>query len=210
MRIIIVDDHPLVQEALHQVLRALVPSAEVLKTQTLAGLRQLLSTSGVPTDLLLLDVTLEAGNTLDWLGSAPPELLSPRRVPVLLFTGGDNATLARANAMTSEIASTQGYAGVVHKGAPGQVLQAAITQALGLKKVAHQALTPRHHALMRLVCVGATNLQIAGQLGVSQSTVKAHLSQIFDRLQVHNRGQAALQYAALYPLADAPAGATHA
>lgn len=191
MRVIIVDDHPLVQEALHQVLRALVPGAEVLKAKTLAGLQHLLLQGSVPTDLLLLDVSLEGVNTLDYLDTDPPELMQPCKVPVVLFTGGDNATLLRARAL--------GCAAVVHKGAPGAVLQTAIVEALGLTPAARQALTPRQHALMQLVCLGATNQQIAEKLSVTENTVKAHLSQVFDRLRVRNRGQAVVQYAAAQP-----------
>jgi DNA-binding CsgD family transcriptional regulator len=48
-------------------------------------------------------------------------------------------------------------------------------------------LTPRHWELLRLVAAGSTNAQISRRLGISQATVRKHLENIFERLQVSNR-----------------------
>jgi DNA-binding CsgD family transcriptional regulator len=48
-------------------------------------------------------------------------------------------------------------------------------------------LTPRQRELLRLVAAGHTNAQIARRLGVSEGTVRTHLQNIFDRLQVSSR-----------------------
>ncbi len=48
-------------------------------------------------------------------------------------------------------------------------------------------LTPRHWELLRLVAAGSTNAQISRQLGISQATVRKHLENIFERLQVSSR-----------------------
>jgi DNA-binding CsgD family transcriptional regulator len=48
-------------------------------------------------------------------------------------------------------------------------------------------LTPRHWELLRLVAAGHTNAQIARQLGISEGTVRTHLENIYDRLQVSSR-----------------------
>jgi len=48
-------------------------------------------------------------------------------------------------------------------------------------------LTPRHWELLRLVAAGATNAQIARRLGISEGTVRTHMENIFERLQVSSR-----------------------
>jgi len=48
-------------------------------------------------------------------------------------------------------------------------------------------LTPRQIELLRLVADGHTNHQIARRLGVADSTVRKHLENIFERLQVSSR-----------------------
>jgi DNA-binding NarL/FixJ family response regulator len=48
-------------------------------------------------------------------------------------------------------------------------------------------LTPRQKDLLRLVAAGHTNTQIARRLGISESTVRTHLENIYQRLQVSSR-----------------------
>jgi DNA-binding CsgD family transcriptional regulator len=51
-------------------------------------------------------------------------------------------------------------------------------------------LTPRHWELLRLLAAGHTNTQIARRLGISEGTVRAHLENIYGRLQVSSRAAA--------------------
>jgi DNA-binding NarL/FixJ family response regulator len=48
-------------------------------------------------------------------------------------------------------------------------------------------LTPRHRELLGLVAAGHTNAQISRRLGISAGTVRAHLQEIYSRLQVSSR-----------------------
>jgi DNA-binding CsgD family transcriptional regulator len=48
-------------------------------------------------------------------------------------------------------------------------------------------LTPRHWELLRLMAAGHTNAQIARRLGVTEGTVRTHLENIYERLQVSSR-----------------------
>jgi len=54
------------------------------------------------------------------------------------------------------------------------------------------SLSPRQHAILRLLATGGTNQAIANALHVSPETVKTHLSEIFSKLRVKNRTQAVL------------------
>ena len=56
-----------------------------------------------------------------------------------------------------------------------------------LKNVPHEALTPREHDVLTLLAEGAGNRAIAERLGISDHTVKFHLSAIFGKLGVTTR-----------------------
>ena len=53
-------------------------------------------------------------------------------------------------------------------------------------------LTPREREVLMLVASGKANKEIGGQLGISERTVKTHISNIFSKLQLTDRTQAAL------------------
>ena len=53
-------------------------------------------------------------------------------------------------------------------------------------------LTPREREVLRLVASGRANKEIGGELGISERTVKTHISNIFSKLQLTDRTQAAL------------------
>ena len=56
----------------------------------------------------------------------------------------------------------------------------------------HTALTEREHAIALLVAKGEPNLRIATAMGISERTVKAHLTSIFEKLNIDDRLQLAL------------------
>jgi DNA-binding NarL/FixJ family response regulator len=60
-------------------------------------------------------------------------------------------------------------------------------------RVSHDRLTSRQRRVLRLLAQGKSNKQIAGELEISEITVKAHVSSILKKLGVNNRVQAALE-----------------
>ena len=56
----------------------------------------------------------------------------------------------------------------------------------------HKALTAREQEVLRLVARGCTNFQIAKKLAIAENTVKAHLQNIFAKLKVRSRTEAAI------------------
>jgi DNA-binding NarL/FixJ family response regulator len=54
----------------------------------------------------------------------------------------------------------------------------------------HQVLTARESEIMRLLAAGASNQRIADQLGISRNTVRAHVHNLLNKLQVHSRAKA--------------------
>lgn len=63
----------------------------------------------------------------------------------------------------------------------------------------YSGLTPREEEILRLIALGNSNKEIAQEMGISEKTVKNHVSNIFAALHVNNRTQAAL-----YALGKAP------
>ncbi len=57
------------------------------------------------------------------------------------------------------------------------------------------SLTPREQQIVRLVCLGCVNKQIADKLKISEYTVKTYLKQIFFKLDVHSRSAMAYRCA---------------
>ena len=62
-------------------------------------------------------------------------------------------------------------------------------------------LTPRERQIVRVLAAGATNREIAGQLGLREQTVKNQLSVIYGKLGVRNRLELAV-HAGRYGLLD--------
>ncbi|MCZ7652754.1 MAG: response regulator transcription factor [Thermoanaerobaculia bacterium] len=52
------------------------------------------------------------------------------------------------------------------------------------------ALSPREREVLRLICTGLANAEIAARLGISDKTVRNHVSHLFDKLGVWTRAQA--------------------
>jgi DNA-binding NarL/FixJ family response regulator len=61
-----------------------------------------------------------------------------------------------------------------------------------LRRLVTNPLTPREMEVLQLIARGLTNRQIGEMLGLSEATIKAHCRQIFQRIGVCNRTEAAL------------------
>jgi DNA-binding NarL/FixJ family response regulator len=84
--------------------------------------------------------------------------------------------------MNGETAMTRAMAGKLLK---------AVANRMADEDKGEQALTERELFVLRLVASGASNQEIAQKLSISVNTVKSHLKNILDKLQVENRTQAA-------------------
>lgn len=78
-----------------------------------------------------------------------------------------------------------------------------------LPDLAVPELPARQHQIARLAASGRTNVEIAGELGISVNTVKLRLKQAFERLHVNNRTELANVLRRLAPLDGVPEGVTH-
>lgn len=191
IRILLVDDHPMVREGLVARLQA-VPRFEVVgeaggRTDGLALLAELRP------DVVLMDVGLKDGNGIT-LGA---EMLAAQpAVKLLMFSMYDNPEYVQR-------ALTAGARGYVLKDAPaseivsaidavaagGTFLSAAVSGRLFRGQEPKPLLTPRESEILSLLGQGASSKQIARQLDLSVRTVEAHRQSIKRKLDLEGQAE---------------------
>lgn len=199
-RIVIADDHPLFRAALTTALMRVAPQAGIEETASLAGARAALSTGLV--DLLLLDLKLSDSEGFAGLASIRADF--PAAPVAIVSASEDEATVRRALAF--------GAAGFIPKSATlasmvealtsilsGDVWAPVLTQAPPVESMEARiaSLTPSQLKILIGLQHGRLNKQIAFDLGVTEATIKAHLTGVFRKLGVHNRTQAVIAAQAL-------------
>src|SRR4030095_5976481 len=211
MRALVIDDHPLIQEAVSNVLRRVDASVDIDVAGDCESGIEIASRAPEP-DLIMLDLNLPGLSGIAalkvWRARFPG-------VPVIVLSAAtDQQTVLAALAagaagfiptssshevmltavrlvesggkyLPSEILSASGGTGNVprtRKGAPS-------VDALGL--------TARQMDVLRLIAGGASNKVICRELGLAERTVKAHITAVFRALKVSSRTQAAIAAARL-------------
>jgi two-component system, NarL family, nitrate/nitrite response regulator NarL len=203
MKVLIVDDHPVLREGLAALLRQSGPDTSVLQAGDVAEALAFVA-QHVDLDIVVLDIVLPGMSGLPAIaefGRLRPDL------PVVVLSSSENPQDARR-------ALAQGALGYVPKSANPQTLLAAIrlvlngdlyvpplildeTAAARLAHLGHGAglggltLTDRQIDVLRRLVEGQSNAIIALDLGLSEKTVKAHVTGIFKSLNVVSRTQAA-------------------
>jgi DNA-binding NarL/FixJ family response regulator len=201
-RLLIADDHPLFRVALVQALRDVVADAEILEAGSLAEAREALARQG-DVDLILLDLHLPDSHGL--MGLAALRAEHPGIAVAMISAHDDPATIRRALAYgasafipkRSDVASLRLALRAVldcEDYIPPELRDAVRANAPSDEDAATAArlasLTPQQFKVLVRVAEGQLNKQIADVLGISERTVKAHLSALFDKLGVRNRTQA--------------------
>ena len=202
-RIVVADDHPLFRAAMAAAIVRAAPDAGIEETSSLAGAREALSKGAV--DLLLLDLKLTDSEGFSGLVALRGEF--PAVPAVVVSASEDTATIRRALAF--------GAAGFIPKSATLEEMVAGLSAVLAgdawfppmddavvdpmAERIA--SLTPSQLKILIGLQQGRLNKQIAFDLGVTEATIKAHLTSVFRKLGVHNRTQAviAAQSLALEP-----------
>jgi two-component system, NarL family, nitrate/nitrite response regulator NarL len=203
MKLLIVDDHPIVREGLAAFLVQLGPDTVVLQAGD-ASRALALAADHADLDVVILDLGLPGLDGLSAIaefGRARPEL------PVIVLSASEDAQQARE-------ALTRGALGYVPKSASRHALLSAIRLVLNgeiyvpplilsdseaPKPEAHALrtnsgqplLTDRQIEVLKRLSEGQSNKAIARDLDLSEKTVKAHVTAIFRALNVVNRTQAA-------------------
>ncbi len=197
--ILIADDHPLFRQALAMAAGNVAKDARLVEGATLASA---LLEAQAADDLALILLDLKMPGADGFSGVALLHAEKPE-VPILVVS-------SEAAAGTAQNALRFGAVGFIGKDSDLSVIEAAIADALIGKRlvapvdplldpVAAQiaSLTPTQLKVMLGVMQGRLNKQIAFDLGLSEATIKAHMTSILKKLDVQNRTQAVLAAKAL-------------
>ncbi|QDX25146.1 response regulator transcription factor [Sphingomonas suaedae] len=193
--ILIADDHPLFRQALRLAVGRVVPDAAILEAGSLAAAATM-AASAPQLKLILLDLKMPGAT-----GYSSIELLRDEcpDVPILVISSAGPAA--------AQEATEAGAAGYLDKGSDLGAIEAAIARALDhaaprppmgdaqpLERVreAVASFTPTQLKVLLAVLDGQLNKQIAHRLGISEATVKVHMTAIMRKLDVRTRTQAAL------------------
>jgi DNA-binding NarL/FixJ family response regulator len=193
IRLLLLDDHLLFREGLSRLLITEADFEIVAQCGTPLEALAVLARSRV--DVVLLDYDLEDDTGTRFISTAHAAGYSGR---ILMVTAG-------MNEVQSALAWKLGISGVALKhSSPGSLLKAIRTVAGGgiwsdqkivtppaipLSDHRTPGLTPREQQVLRCVLEGLTNKDIAHRIGVSLSSVKASLQQLFDKAGVRTRSQ---------------------
>ncbi|GLZ78703.1 DNA-binding response regulator [Actinorhabdospora filicis] len=190
VRVLIVDDHPIVRQGLRA---ALEDGGLSVVADVGTGERALELVPELRPDVVVMDLQLGAG--LD--GAETTRLLRalPEPPRVLVLTTYDS----EADILRAIEAGATGY--LLKDAEPGELRAAIATAARGETVLAPsvatrlvsrvrapaRTLTARETQVLRMVAEGASNAAIARELFITEATVKSHLVQVFAKLGVDNR-----------------------
>lgn len=192
MKILIVDDHPLFRAGFHAVLEQGALDAAVLSVSSLQEALQILQRDA-EVGLVLLDIHLRGDdgfNALKIIGEKFP-------TTACIMISGDEQNGVAARAVSA------GASGFIPKSFTADEMVAAIKQVLSGEvfvpasieeppSADSGALTLRQLEVISMLGRGCSNKEIARALDVAERTVKAHVSAVFEALNVRNRTQAVL------------------
>jgi len=206
-KILIADDHPLFREAIHNVISDGFPDSEVMETEDLDSALAL-TRAHDDLDLILLDLNMPGMHGLNGLINLRNEAPT---IPVVIVSAEQDKQVVLQ-------AITYGAVGFITKSSPREQMTDAIEQILNgnvylpsdiirsqksaTRRSSHdaphfppellQALTRKQLLVLERMTKGDSNKQIAYSLTIAETTVKAHVSAILRKLNVHNRVQAIL------------------
>jgi DNA-binding NarL/FixJ family response regulator len=199
MRILIVDEHAIVRRGMTYLVKEGFPDADVVEAKGASAALDVMRIEAP--DLVLVDVRMP---DLDGLKLLRAMKLEWPDVPVILLSTYENPRYVKR-------ALSEGAAGYLLKDATPEELEQAIDVAISgdgrsvspnliwtvfedetKSGVADHQLTRRERDILALLSEGRSNRSIAQHLYLSDKTVKAHLGEIFRKLGVTNRTQAAM------------------
>jgi FixJ family two-component response regulator len=183
--VFVVDDDAWIRESLQTLLQD-----EGWRPETFPSAQEFLNRPRPSTpSCLVLDVSLPGLNGLDLQKRVAAERTD---MPIIFITGHGDIPMS-VGAMKA------GAVEFLTKPFSDEVLLAAIRQALERSRLAltqeaevqelrdrYASLTPRERDVMALVVSGLLNKQVAGELGITESTVKAHRGQVMQKMKANS------------------------
>ena len=194
IRLLLADDHALVLQAVRFALEP-EPDIEIVG-EARSGSEVLPRVAETEPDIVLLDIKmpgLDGLELLDRLGKQYPE------TKVVMLSGVDDPELAAealrrgAKAFLSKGIDPVDVAPVLRQVFEGKVLTELFGTAAeeSVRAVEEFGLTGREREILERVATGRSNKQIAGEFWLSEQTIKYHLTNVYRKLGVSSRTEAA-------------------
>ncbi|HEY5819152.1 MAG TPA: response regulator transcription factor [Mesorhizobium sp.] len=204
VRFLIIDDHPLFRDALHSAVQMAYPDVDTVEARSVDEAIQVLS-GEEPFDVALLDLNMPGVHGFEGLLQLRTRY---PHLPVVVVSGHEEPKII------SE-ALSYGAAGFIPKSVRKADLTAAIKSVMDghiytpenyeaptqdtestdraemVRRLAK--LTPQQLRVLQMLRQGLLNKQIAYELQVGETTVKAHVSEILRKLNVYSRTQAVIE-----------------
>lgn len=203
-RVLIVDDHPLFLEALQRAIATAFPGASTVEATSIDAAKAELHRRG-SFDIVLLDLALPGTRGFD--GLLELRTLYPK-TPIVVVSALEDPRIVHD-------VMSYGAAGFISKSASREeigaslkdVLDGSLTLPKGYRALdTHgaggnrqdfvqrlQTLTPKQLSVLKMLRQGLLNKQIAHELQIEETTVKAHVSEILRKLHVASRTQAVIE-----------------
>jgi len=201
IRVLIVDDHPIVRRGLVAFLQA-QPDIEVL-AEAADGEEAVRQVGRTRPDIVLMDLVMPKSDGIE--STARIRELSPESRVIVLTSFADDekifaAVRAGASGYLMKDVEPQRLAEAIRTVHSGDALLDPAVTARLMGEFARQqsrasflgALTARETEVLRLLGRGMSNKEIALELSVAEKTVKTHVSNVLQKLQLADRTQAAL------------------
>lgn len=203
---IIADDHPLFRGALREILSALPGEHQIVEAKDFDEAGEALQRHP-EADLLLLDLAMPGSDGLSGLALMRAEHAG---VPVAVVSGSEDVRLIRHAldlGASGFIPKSSGFDEI--RDAIGRILDGDVywpaqvsLESEGDPEVAEligrmRTLTPQQTRVLTMLGKGLLNKQIAYELGISEATIKAHVSAVLGKLGVDSRTQAVIRLARL-------------
>ncbi|WP_117195271.1 response regulator [Rhizobium terrae] len=202
LTIIIADDHPLFRGALSQAVQGIAEELVIIEAGDFETAR-LAAENNPDVDLMLLDLAMPGVSGFSGLMSLRAEFSG---LPIIIVSASDDCTTIRR-------ALELGASGFISKSSGLDDIRAGIQAVLegdiwapkgdlaapeedpGLAELMDRlkTLTPQQNRVLSMLAEGLLNKQIAYELGVSEATIKAHVSAILLKLNVDSRTQAVIK-----------------
>jgi DNA-binding NarL/FixJ family response regulator len=201
IRLIIADDHPLFRGALREAVSGLFQDLDIAEAGSFEDLAKLLE-RGADVDLILLDLTMPGVRGFSGLMYLRAQYPS---VPIIVVSANDDPGVIRrcmdfgASGFIPKTLGIESMRGAITRVFQGGVwtppeidLGAGADTETADLLTRLTSLTPQQVRVLMMLSEGLLNKQIAYELGVSEATVKAHVSAILQKLGVESRTQAVI------------------